>query len=219
MKKINLPLTVVAAILFSACCSVNSFGQLGVAVGPKAGVSISTFRGSDLENIDKRTSWLGGVFLNAQFGSVFTLQPEALLTQRGAKFTRDNVRRNIVVNYFEVPVLAKIRLPISDIVFPHVLLGPDFFFRTKATYSSYNTDGGAAIVTSSSDVRKSDVGALVGAGIDIQTRESGLFFTIDGRYGFGFNNINRINNTVEVKNAGWSFALGVGFLLKRDFDD
>ena len=52
-------------------------------------------------------------------------------------------------------------------------------------------------------------------GIDIEPRESGLFFTIDGRYGFGFNSVDGSENAVEIRNAGWSFAVGVGFILKK----
>ena len=51
--------------------------------------------------------------------------------------------------------------------------------------------------------------------IDIEPRESGLFFTIDGRYGFGFNSVDGSENAVEIRNAGWSFAVGVGFILKK----
>jgi hypothetical protein len=195
--------------------SANVYAQFGLAIGPKAGVSISTLRGADLNNIDSRASWLGGAFINAQITPVFTIQPEIIFTKRGAEFTSNDVRRNIKVNYFEVPVLAKFRLPIGDVVFPHIVVGPNFSFRTNVNYSSYDTNNGTVITTNDTDVKKSDVGAIVGAGLDIQTRNSGIFFTIDGRYGFGFNNINRGDDTIEIKNAGWYFSAGIGFLLRR----
>jgi hypothetical protein len=192
-----------------------AFGQFGLAIGPKAGVSISTFRGADFDNIDNRTSWLGGVFLNAQITPAITLQPEVLLTRRGAEFIRTNVRSTISVNYFEVPILLKVRLPIGQVVFPHVFVGPNFSFRTNVDYSSFDNDSGTTLTTNDADIRKTDVGAVVGGGFDIQTRENGLFFTIDGRYGFGFNSISRVSNSLEIKNAGWNFSAGVGFLLRQ----
>jgi hypothetical protein len=207
---------ILTGLLLALAATANA--QFGLAIGPKAGVTISTFRGSDLDNIDNRISWLGGLFLNAQISPMVTLQPEIILTRRGAEFMNNNVRRNLRVNYFEVPVLAKIRLPIGDVVFPHVMLGPNFSFRTNLDYSSYDTDAGTTITTNEADIRKSDVGAIVGAGIDIQTRGSGVFFTIDGRYGFGFNNINRVDDTIELRNAGWYFSAGIGFLLRHDID-
>jgi hypothetical protein len=215
MIKYMLSQTQVLVVVCLLITSANTYGQFGLAIGPKAGVSISTLRGADLDNIESRASWLAGAFINAQITPVFTIQPEIIFTKKGAEFMSNNVRRNIKVSYFEVPVLAKFRLPIGDVVFPHILVGPNFSFRTNINYSSYDTNSGTVITTNDTDIKKSDVGAIVGAGLDIQTRNSGIFFTIDGRYGFGFNNINRADDTIEIKNAGWYFSAGIGFLLRR----
>lgn len=195
--------------------STDSLAQVGLAIGAKGGIGITTFKGSDAKNIDGRTSWLGGAFVNAQISPVFNLQPEIIFSQKGADYTIDGTRKHLVINYFEVPVLAKLRLPIGDVVFPHILLGPNFAFKTNAKYSSDETANGTQVVADESDIRRSDIGGLVGAGIDIEARDSGLFFTIDGRYGFGFNNIDRSDKGSELRNAGLSFAVGVGFLLKQ----
>lgn len=213
MKKLNLKITLLALLAFIGGVRMNSQAQFGLAIGPKAGVSISSFNGDGIENIDERISWLGGAFVNIQIGPHLALQPEILFSRKGAEFVSNNVRNSIAINYFEIPILGKLRLPINDVIFPHVLVGPNFAFRTNVDYSSYDLDNGTAITTNDTDIRKSDVGALVGAGIDIQTRDSGLFFTVDGRYGFGFNKITRVDNDVQIRNAGWSFSVGVGFLL------
>ena len=193
----------------------QSFAQVGLAIGPKGGIGITTFKGSDAQNVDSRTSWLGGAFLNAQISPVFNLQPEILFSQKGADYTSSETRSHLVINYFEVPVLAKLRLPLGGVVFPHILFGPNFAFKTNVDYTSEDTGNGTQVTTNDLDIRKSDIGGLAGVGIDIETKESGLFFTIDGRYGFGFNNLDTSENSVEIRNAGWSFALGVGFLLKQ----
>ena len=195
--------------------SINSHAQVGLAIGGKGGIGITTFKGSNVNNIDERTSWLGGAFLNAQISPVFTLQPEILFSQKGADYTAGETRQSLVINYFEVPVLAKIRLPIGEVFFPHILLGPNFAFNTNVKYSSVDTGNGTQVNTNDPDIRQSDVGGLVGAGIDIETKDSGLFFTLDGRYGIGFNDVNKSDNAIELKNAGWSFAVGIGFLLKQ----
>lgn len=204
----------VALTLFCAAVSIESSAQFGLALGPKAGVSITTLKGADATNIEERTNWLGGIFLNVQITPGFNLQPELLFSQKGADFTSNNVRTNLVVNYFEIPVLAKLRLPIGEVFYPHILFGPNFAYRTKVQYTRTETLTGTAITTNNDDIRKSDIGGLVGGGIDFQTRHSGLFLTVDGRYGFGFNNLNRSDNSIEIRNVGWSFSLGVGFLLR-----
>ena len=47
----------------------------------------------------------------------------------------------------------------------------------------------------------------------------GVEFMIDGRYGFGFTDINDSDNSVSIKNAGWTFAAGVGFRLGNKDND
>jgi hypothetical protein len=223
MKKINTTsvcngktvLRVFAVSIMLSITSSESFAQLGLAIGAKGGIGITTFRGTDAQNIDARTSWLGGAFLNAQISPAFNLQPEILFSQKGGDYTSSGTRRHLVINYFEVPVLAKVRLPIGEIFFPHILFGPNFAFRTNLRYSSADTGSGTQVTTNDPDIRKSDIGGLAGVGIDIETKDSGLFFTLDGRYGFGFNNLDRSENSVEIRNAGWSFAVGIGFLLKQ----
>jgi Outer membrane protein beta-barrel domain len=211
----NCKMLTVFVLSFIFISVTNSFGQLGVGLGAKGGIGITTFKGSNVSNIDERTSWLGGAFLNAQITPAFNLQPEILFSQKGADYTTDGLRRSLVINYFEIPVLAKFRLPVGEVFFPHILLGPNFAFRTNLKYSGFETGSGTPVSMNESEIRKSDVGAILGAGVDIETRYSGVFFTVDGRYGFGFNNLDRSDNSVEIKNAGWSFAVGIGFILKQ----
>ena len=185
-KKITcvFAVTIVLSIINS-----HTFAQLGLALGAKGGIGFTTFKGADVQNIDGRTSWLGGAFLNTQISPVFNLQPEILFSQKGGDYTTSGTRKHLVINYFEVPVLAKLRMPIGDVVFPHILFGPNFAFRTNVNYTSDETGGGTQVTGNDIDIRKSDIGGLAGVGIDIETKDSGLFFTIDGRYGFGFNNL------------------------------
>lgn len=192
---------------------LTASAQVGLALGAKGGVAITSFRGSNVENIDSRTSWLGGAFLNVQVTPAFNVQPEILFSQKGANYTTAGTRNKLVINYFEVPVLAKFRLPIGDSFFPHVFAGPNFSFRTNLDYTATDTTSGIVLTTNDTDIRKSDFGALVGAGFDIQSRSSAVFFTIDGRYGFGFNDLDTSDNNVEIKNGGWSFAAGLGFQI------
>ena len=199
-------------ILFSACLHANA--QFAFSIGPKGGLALTTFNETDADNVDSRTSWFGGVFTNFQLGKVVALQPEFLLTEKGAKVTENNTSSNFSINYFEVPVLAKIRLPLAnEVIFPHILLGPYFAFKTDFDATSTDTQTGSSIKINTSDIRKSEVGALVGAGIDIQTHKSGVFFTLDGRYGWSFHDLNDNDDVITLKNAGWTFAAGIGLRL------
>lgn len=203
--------------LLTLCLGVashDSLAQFGVALGPKGGFSVTSL-GGDPSNIDRNINWLGGIFVNIQLSPVVNIQPEAILNEKGADFTRNGERRDLEVQYIDVPILLKLRVPIDDVFFPHILLGPNGSFRTDIDYTSRNTDNGTVVTVSKNDIRKADIGGIVGAGMDLQTRRSGIFFTIDGRYGFGFTNIDDTNDSFEIRNRGWMFSLGIGLLLTK----
>lgn len=205
---------VVAIALLMLSLTYQASAQFAFSFGPKGGLALTTFRGDDAGEVEARTTWFGGIFTNFQLGEVVALQPELLLTERGAEVTSNNVRSDISVNYFEVPVLLKIRVPLADgVVYPHVLVGPNFGFRTDFDLRSTDTQSGAVVEANTDDIRRTDIGALVGAGIDIQTRGSGVFFTLDGRYGWGFTDLYDNDDMISIRNAGWTFAVGVGFKI------
>jgi hypothetical protein len=187
-----------------------SKAQAGFAVGPKVGAAVTSFGGADADNIKSRASWLGGVFWDLQLMPSFTLQPELLITQKGAQQTKNGVRNDIRINYFEIPVLAKFRIPVQNVFFPHFLLGPSFDFNINSKISSVDTQTGTSISVGAGDLRKADIGGILGAGVDIQAKN--IFFTVDGRYNFGFNSITKSGNTLnlDLKNRGWTFSVGIG---------
>lgn len=222
MKKITFTNLLFGTMLLSALLLgyTESNAQFGFSLGPKGGVAITSLKGTDANNVDARTSWFYGAFANIQLGKVVALQPEILITERGAEVTSNNSRSNISINYFEVPVLTKIRFPLAnEVIFPHILVGPNFAFRTDFDITSTDTQSGGSIAVSSDDVRRSDIGGLVGAGVDIQTRGSGVFFTLDGRYGWSFQDLNDDDNMIALRHSGWTFSLGVGFRLGNASED
>ena len=222
MKTITLNKWLLGGLLgsFLVFANIDTKAQFGFAAGPKGGVAITTLKGANSENIDSRTTGFYGIFTNFQLGKVFSLQPEFLLTEKGASVTASNVRSDISINYFEVPILAKLRLPLAnEVIFPHVLLGPNFAFNTDFDVTSTNTQTGSSVDVNKGDVRKSDIGALLGAGVDIQTPGNGIFFTIDGRYGWSFQDLNDDDGMVSLKNKGWMFSAGVGFRFGNSSGD
>lgn len=196
---------VLVGALASSAFVPSAQAQMAVAIGPKAGLSITSFD-ADADEIKSRTSALGGLFLNWQLHPIFAIQPEALISQKGAVYTANGNRTDIQLNYFEVPILAKFRIPVGDVFFPHFLIGPDFAFNTNVKYTSVETSTGTQYSQNGDDITKTDVGGLVGAGFDIQAKA--LFFTLDGRYGYAFNQLG--NDVYSVRNIGWTFSAGIG---------
>ena len=86
---------------FLVLAQIDAKAQFGFALGPKGGVAITTFKGTNSANIDSRTSGFYGLFTNFQIGKVLSIQPEFLLTERGAKFTSNSVRSDIRIDYLK----------------------------------------------------------------------------------------------------------------------
>lgn len=197
----------------SLLISNNAVAQFTMAVGPKGGVTVTSFAGDIGGTVRARTGGLGGLFISANFGEVFALQPEFLIAQRGGILTNNNTENSIYFTYFDIPVLAKLRLPIDKVFYPHLLLGPDFAFNTNTSVSSRDTKTGTNIVFNGGDFNKTDLGVLAGAGVDFQSKR--VMVTADARYGSSFNSLGSNNNTVSInyRNVGWSFTAGVGIRL------
>jgi outer membrane immunogenic protein len=131
MKKL---LSVLAIGAFVALLVVPQTASAGVKFGIKGGANIANVNGDFMEGLEDWKSTIGfcgGIFLELNFGRVLTIQPEVLYTMKGAN-TGDG---KLKFDYIEIPVLLKLRIPISS-VHPFVFAGPAFGFNLKATRST-----------------------------------------------------------------------------------
>jgi hypothetical protein len=99
MRKISL---LVLLSVFSSAAFAQSF-----SIGPKAGVNISNYTGSDVESEARVGYHLGGI-LNFGIGQVFSIQPEVLFSTQGAKFKNAGTQE-FKTTYVTVPVMLKFR--------------------------------------------------------------------------------------------------------------
>ena len=200
-------LKIALAILFFI--PVVSYSQeASVALGLKGGASFNSFSGHDAGVIKERVGFMGGVFLNVSIRKAFSIQPEVLFHQGGATNTVNNNTDVIKLNYADVPVLFKLRLPIAGVVYPHIFAGPDFSYRVSATYIQTNTQSGQVITINEGNIQKMGAGGVVGAGIDIQLPL--LFLTVDGRYGATFTNLGNSTYQLDINNKYFTLMAGIG---------
>jgi hypothetical protein len=207
-------------ILFYVLLTAIVYGMNGfradaqIAIGVKGGSMFSTFKGSDANQTKMSESFTVGAFVNFG-GTILSLQPEVLLTQKGATNVNEtyNVRENFKINYLEVPLLFKVGLQLPGI-YPHVYIGPYYAHALSQTYSYSDINGG----TISSEyhqmkIRPNDIGAVGGAGIDFHIKR--LFFTIDGRYGLGMRSIDGGADYVkrDIRNGNFMIMGGIGLRL------
>lgn len=136
--------------------------------GLKAGLNVATIipdNDEDLADRGAKLGFTGGVFAEVPVASGFSLQPEVLYTQKGV--SRDEPNESIGVDYLEIPVLAKVALPVSEFLDLDVYAGPALAVKLG------NDDEVDTVRYNSTNL-----GVAVGAGV-----ASGPF-GVDARYTF-----------------------------------
>lgn len=137
--------------------------------GLRAGLNVATIiPDSDTDLVDRgaKLGFVGGVFAEVPLTSAFAVQPEVLYTQKGV--SRDESGEpDIGVDYLEVPVLAKVALPVSPLLDLDVYAGPALAIKLG------NDDEVSTVRYNSTNL-----GVAVGVGV-----ASGPF-GVDARYTF-----------------------------------
>jgi hypothetical protein len=185
-----------------------AMAQETAAFGIKGGVNLADLQfeadGADL-SFDRRTGFVGGLFMIWPAVSRVALQAEALYSQQGAQFDEEGANGKVKIDYFTVPVLLRVSSAPSGQSGFHVFGGPSLGFRLRARTSG-NFEGESSSEDISDDVERFDLGVTAGAGVDINR------FTIDGRYTWGLSNLNKEDpDEVKIKNRVATIMVGVRF--------
>lgn len=202
VKKIML----VAAFLL--LLSAGAFAESSVKLGPKLGVTMSTWTGDDLgdASLDRRTGIAFGGF--AQFGigeaAPFVIQPEILFLQKGVESSAFGSTEKVKLSYIEIPVLAKYNFPLEGNVKPNILVGPavSILMSAKDDFDGEEEDIKDLI-------KSTEFSIVMGGGVDF-TLPSGGVVTLDIRFDVGLSNVVDIEDAT-VKNSSYGLMAGYGF--------
>lgn len=176
----------------------------GIKFGAKAGASLTSITGKDVDGNAYKFGFHGGLMANFAFNDMVSIQPEVLYSMKGTK-DKSNSDNRINTSYIDVPVMVKVATGATGLFFE---AGPQVGFLASANYKL----GGL-----SADVKdafnKVDFGYA--AGLGFQAASGPL---IGLRYNGGFTNVgkNYSSNGIsvtsgEAKNS--AFQLYVGFLF------
>ena len=175
--------------------------QDNLKFGVKAGVNFATF-GGDVEDVDSRTGFHAGVVAEFKLSENFSIQPELMYSQMGAKLDyvdsdgiiQYNVESTSKFDYISLPILAKYYI-IEGL---SIEAGPQIGFLVSAKQE----DKISGIGEQSSDVKEGsksiDFGLAGGLAYDLPI---GVFF--QARYYAGIANIAEegdSNEDFDVKN-------------------
>lgn len=196
-----------------------------MTIGVMAGVNYATVNqdpaSSDV-TFGYKVGLVAGGFLGVQVNDVFSVEPQALYSQKGSKVkgtgSNSSLEGSIRISYIEVPVLAKYWIPVSDSqVRPFVFAGPEVEFKVSCT-----AEGAILAVTGSTDcdktgteikLKSTDFGATAGAGIQFKAGNQNV--RVDARYTLGLTNINDSGDSRDIKNRAFAATVGLGFPLGR----
>ncbi len=191
MKRIVILLLV---LLFGTSLISAEDLHAGVSIGGNLAF-LSTEGTYDILLADRsaRLGLIAGVYGSYDFHSIedkleLSIQPGIFYAMKG--FRVDDLQVNL--DYLELPVLIKARLPLNDFE-PYLLLGPSFGINVVRK----SEIGGFTV---SSDTMKNDFGLIVGAGIDF---EQDLSFDIRANFGL----VNIIESDTRNQNHSVAFML------------
>ncbi len=192
--------------------AVSAQAELGV----RAGLNVASLNSTGNEEVSSRTTVNVGAFLTIPVSSVFGIQIVASFSEKGADRGAGGASATVDIGYLQIPVLAKISLPTPGKVGVHFLVGPTFGIRTNCTSMD---EGGQSIDCDDSSgpsgdvVKSTDIGVLVGAGLDISVAPK-TSLLVELQYEYGLSDIvdSGVNGT-ELKNRAFSILAGLSFKL------
>lgn len=179
----------------------------GLGLGAKGGVNLATQRiegnRDATTDLTSRVGAVAGVFATLRVAPWFDLQPEALYTSKGGRLDLDGVKASVAIDYFEVPVLARLSRRGPGGGGYYAAAGPSIALRLRAR--SRTTFGSATEeVDLGEDIEALDYGFAAGGGVEIGR------LVIDGRYTFGLKDIDR-DDTARATNRVLSLTAGFRF--------
>ena len=148
----------------------------GPFIKPMAGGTLTTFTGTDVDDLKMRFGFVGGVELGYQFGKHFALTGGALYTMQGARVSNDYTKYNINFDYINVPIMAAF-YPVEGF---GIKAGAQFGFLTRAKWGDNDFKDYVNIGLSNilKERVEGDRSRFYGANIDGEIKNCVLMLTI-----------------------------------------
>jgi Outer membrane protein beta-barrel domain len=226
-----------------------------IHIGAKGGISIPDLKGNNEQSkgYTSRLGGYGGVMANFKLSEYFSLQPEVNFSPQGGQrkglqsIPADaisgitlppgtklyaNFKSTTILNYIEIPVLAKLTLGHNKLTY-YICAGPDIAFlmeaktKTSGSSSIYLDEKGTIPLrlngnafppvsfNGNTDIKESiktiNAGLQGGLGIQYPVGPGNVF--AEGRAILGLTNI-QTHPEIDGKNKTGSLAAAVGYLIK-----
>jgi hypothetical protein len=185
-----------------------------LSIGGRIGISSATIGGEDTEgwNLSRRTGVVTAVQLRTPFAARISLQPELLVSQRGAtviaEFSGETFVSTLEQDYVEMPLLVRYEFPFADAaVQPAVFAGPMFAFEARCK-TGYSFRGESDTSDCIDNRNKLDFGIVLGGGLDFPMAFGTLL--VDARHTLGLRKLyGDSQDPPGIKHRVWSLSAGI----------
>ncbi len=222
--------------LFILSLSTSVLAFEGVELGFKGGLNLAKTSGEtyidDLGDVEfESKAGIGlGAFISININQYFAIQPEILYMQKGGQkdmpllidvgggqLVNVDVEMDANLNYLEIPILAKVKVPTGSSITPFFIVGPAVAFNidaeaeitVSADINGYFEESAKEDIKD--EITDTDLGIIFGGGAEFGLGAVNIFF--DVRYNIGMLNIDDIGVN-DIKNRAISFMTGISFPLQ-----
>jgi hypothetical protein len=218
--------------------------SIDYSAGAKIGISIASWHGDSVKAIDDdwgedikpRVGIIGGGTFDFNFGKVFSIQPGIMFSAKGRKFFDegsyfdewDSVTVTyeesftFKMNYMEIPILLKVRIPINEKVRPYLFTGPVLNFLLGSKFEEKwkeeiagEVDEGTFELDIKDDCETVDFCLAFGCGLAIKVGPGSI--VTDFTYSHGFAKIVKKDffmnddEVLDIKNLAFLITTGYVF--------
>lgn len=198
------------AAVFFVMFSVSVFSQPSIELGLEGGLNLANVSITPSQTSNSRTGLIVGGVIDIGISNSIGVTGGLRYIMKGFQVTNQGFTFTDKLNYLEVPVLLKVKFPLTEIK-PYVIGGPVLGIRVSAS-EEQSGGGQSADVDASNAYESIDFGLLFGAGMDFKVAPKTDLF-IQGGYSFGLSNVWKLTTTATVKNYGIQLTGGVKFKL------
>lgn len=198
--------TAALAVLFALASASPLFAQLP-GLGVKGGVNLATQKasGDAAEDNDLKASigLVAGAFMTFRIAPWLEFQPEALYSIKGTKVEETGFTSKLLIDYFEVPMLARVsrrgggRLGFYAAGGPYVAV--QLRARTRTTFGSATEE-----IDVGEQLERLDFGVSAGGGVEWGS------LVFDVRYSHGLRDVDK-DPSADFKLTNRAIAFTAGF--------
>ena len=196
MKKLFLG----AAIAMSSLTFAQQFGV-------KAGMNVSSISADGFDDSSAKVGYYAGLFMNAPLAENFSIQPELIYNNLGAKteYTVGSTTTSTSLNldYITVPVMFQYN---ATPMF-YLEAGPEFGFLVNANGKNSTGNNTTTVDLDTDNFNKFNMGIGLGAGLNITPK-----FGLNARYIAGLNDVtNNDDWGSDANNKNNNFQVGLSY--------